>query len=197
MNRRDQLVIKLAALQVKHYGTFDPEFIKEAVHDIGMLSGAREGYNILEDDPLVKYFRPYVEQMQKNPLLKQPSITDTYSQAQTTTKDMLKTLPQGQGIISSSNYQSYNPNVKVSPELQKTMETALKHQFGEASIQQMAQEGSNQIPQYMKPEAGAPQMPETHNHLNYANMGLAGGAIGATILAALLAKKKAKNKTTR
>jgi hypothetical protein len=197
MNRRDELIIKLAALQVKHYGTFDPEFIKEAVHDIGVLSGGREGYNILEDDPLVKYFRTYVEQMQKDQLIKQPSITDTYSQAQTTTKDMLKTLPQGQGIISSNNYQSYNPNVKVSPELQKTMGTALKHQFGEASVQEMAQEGSKQIPQYMKPEAGASQISETHNHLNYANMGLAGGAIGATILAALLAKKKAKNKTTR
>ena len=200
MNSRDELIIKLAALQVKHYGTFDPEFIKEAADDVGALSIGGEEYNILEKDPLVKLYRPYVEQMQKNPLLKEPSITDLYSKAQTTTSDMLKTLPKGQGIITSSNYQSYNPDVKVSPEVQKAMETALKHNVGEASLQEMAQEGSKQIPTYMKPESETSQTLETSqmlgtpSHLNYAGIGLAGGAITATILAALLAKKKAKNK---
>jgi hypothetical protein len=30
MSRRDDLIIKLAALQMKHYGVVDPAFVKEA-----------------------------------------------------------------------------------------------------------------------------------------------------------------------
>ena len=31
MSRREDLIIKLAALQMKHYGVVDPAFVKEAV----------------------------------------------------------------------------------------------------------------------------------------------------------------------
>jgi hypothetical protein len=34
MDRRDYILMKLAALQVKHYGDIDPEFIKEAYFEI-------------------------------------------------------------------------------------------------------------------------------------------------------------------
>jgi alpha-ketoglutarate-dependent taurine dioxygenase len=41
MNRRDFLLMKLAALQMKHYGVVDPAFVKEAASELEQLTAGQ------------------------------------------------------------------------------------------------------------------------------------------------------------
>jgi hypothetical protein len=55
MNRRDYLLMKFAALQMKHYGVVDPEFVKEAA-DAAAQSPA------LHITDIPKYVDQYIDQ---------------------------------------------------------------------------------------------------------------------------------------
>jgi hypothetical protein len=108
MNTRDDLIIKLAALQVKYYGDFDPEFIKEAVTDIG-------AQNVGVDNPSTMWV---LKEQARQALEKQLFETP---QPEITPKSLIKVdIPPNTDLYST-------PSPQVGPAPSITSESASTH----------------------------------------------------------------------
>jgi hypothetical protein len=114
MNTRDDLIIKLAALQVKYYGDFDPEFIKEAVDDVGAHS---VGANV---PPTMWHL---MEEGRRN-LLNMPPLGTTETVTTTTTTTPATDVAVAHPTVRTSTPADFNPLAQVGPAPSITADSA-------------------------------------------------------------------------